>query len=538
LKYFIFILFVILLFHKNESLCLWEQDEAAYAGFAYTMVETGEYAIPDFEWSWPHRKPPLHFWLIAASYSIFGYNEFATRVPSVLAILVSLCILYYFSRRLYSEKIAMWTAFVFMGSLLIPVYGKISMTDATLLVCFTGSYFSIQSYLQSRNIKWLFYLFVFTSMGGLTKGPPIFITTCGALGLSFIFCKERKMFFSLLIVCILSLIPFLVWAFMTWTQDQGQFINWWIDWYILKRTSGTIYGQTGFIGYYFLVFVVCFFPWILFMPKGLNTMFKDFLLKNKSSQFFFQFSWIIFGWLFYEFIKSKLPSYAFAVIPLWSLYLAQAAVSFKENPSRLILNYAKVLGLFFILIGMGIIVVKDKIPFENFQTTALVLSLFFSSFGLIYLLHSKIKFLQNRLPEFALTFAFGLNFIAWSIALPAFESTRRFPKLIAEKVIALNYKPKHVFFSADYSMSSLPVYLSWAGYTYQTAPREYYEQVTFDSLRYSKNDLFMLQRRNFHYLEEIPDSFKLTPIYGWISDRGKVDTFFIAERRGFKTSLP
>jgi 4-amino-4-deoxy-L-arabinose transferase-like glycosyltransferase len=538
LKYFIFILFIILLFHKNDSLCLWEQDEAAYAGFAYTMVETGEYAIPDFEWSWPHRKPPLHFWLIAASYSIFGFNEFTTRVPSVLAILVSLCLLYYFSRRLYSEKIAMWTAFVFMGSLLIPVYGKISMTDATLLVCFTGSYFSIQSYIQSRNIKWLFYLFVFTSLGGLTKGPPIFITTCGALGLSFIFCKERKMFFALLMVCILSLTPFLAWAFMTWTQDQGQFIKWWIDWYILKRTSGTINGQSGFIGYYFLVFVVCFFPWILFIPKGLNNMFKDFLLKNKSSQLFFQFSWIIFGWLFYEFIKSKLPSYAFAVLPLWSIYIAQAVLSFKENPSRISSNYAKGLGVLFILIGMGILIVKDKIPFENLQITALILSLFFGSFGLIYLLHSKIKFLQNRLPEFALSFAFGLNFIAWSIALPAFESTRSFPKFIAEKLIALDYKSKHVFFSADYSMSSLPVYLSWAGYTYHTAPRDNYEQVTFDSLRYSKNDLFMLQRRNIHYLDEMQDSFKLTPIYGWISDRGKVDTFFIAERRGFKTSLP
>ena len=81
---------------------LWEQDEAAYAGFAYNMLEKDNYVIPDFEWSWPHRKPPFHFWLIAASYSLFGYNEFATRIPSVLAILTSLFLLYFFTKRLYS----------------------------------------------------------------------------------------------------------------------------------------------------------------------------------------------------------------------------------------------------------------------------------------------------------------------------------------------------------------------------------------------------------------------------------------------------
>ena len=81
MKYLILVLFTILLFINNDSLALWEQDEAAYAGFAYNMVEREQYLIPDFEWSWPHRKPPLHFWLIASSYKVFGYNEFATRLP-------------------------------------------------------------------------------------------------------------------------------------------------------------------------------------------------------------------------------------------------------------------------------------------------------------------------------------------------------------------------------------------------------------------------------------------------------------------------
>jgi hypothetical protein len=48
-KYLILVLFSLLLFINNDSLALWEQDEAAYAGFAYNMVEREQYLIPDFE---------------------------------------------------------------------------------------------------------------------------------------------------------------------------------------------------------------------------------------------------------------------------------------------------------------------------------------------------------------------------------------------------------------------------------------------------------------------------------------------------------
>ncbi len=45
---------------------LWDQDEAAYAGFAHQMLATGDWRLPGFAWSEVHRKPPLHFWLIAS----------------------------------------------------------------------------------------------------------------------------------------------------------------------------------------------------------------------------------------------------------------------------------------------------------------------------------------------------------------------------------------------------------------------------------------------------------------------------------------
>jgi hypothetical protein len=107
----VFILFVLIVF-TILKLVLYDQvisrplndyDEARYAEIAKNMIRTGEYLIPlaggpqeprnlpmtklsngeelyPFFW-----KPPAIVWLQAASMYVFGINEFASRIPSLLA---------------------------------------------------------------------------------------------------------------------------------------------------------------------------------------------------------------------------------------------------------------------------------------------------------------------------------------------------------------------------------------------------------------------------------------------------------------------
>ncbi|MBA3608705.1 MAG: glycosyltransferase family 39 protein, partial [Chthoniobacterales bacterium] len=55
---------------------------------AVTMLETGNYIVPQVG-SEPYlRKPPLVNWLVAGSFKLFGVrNEWAARLPSVLCVL-------------------------------------------------------------------------------------------------------------------------------------------------------------------------------------------------------------------------------------------------------------------------------------------------------------------------------------------------------------------------------------------------------------------------------------------------------------------
>ena len=55
---------------------------------AVTMLETGNYLVPQVGSEPYYRKPPLVNWLVAASFKLTGHrNEWTARLPSVLCIL-------------------------------------------------------------------------------------------------------------------------------------------------------------------------------------------------------------------------------------------------------------------------------------------------------------------------------------------------------------------------------------------------------------------------------------------------------------------
>ena len=73
------------LFFKLGERALFDPDEGRYAEIAREMYESGDWITPRLNQVKHFDKPPLTYWLAATSYSIFGVNEFAARLPSALA---------------------------------------------------------------------------------------------------------------------------------------------------------------------------------------------------------------------------------------------------------------------------------------------------------------------------------------------------------------------------------------------------------------------------------------------------------------------
>lgn len=101
---------------------------------AYEMAKAGTYMQPTVFGEPYFNKPPLFNWIVMASARIVGWNVLAVRVPSLLAVLLTTLLVYWFSLRLYRDRTnALLSGLVFLTSLdILYWYGWLGEIDATM----------------------------------------------------------------------------------------------------------------------------------------------------------------------------------------------------------------------------------------------------------------------------------------------------------------------------------------------------------------------------------------------------------------------
>lgn len=117
-------------------------DEAVYANNALEMSHSHNFFVLtlDGEPNLYNTKPPLAIWLMAISIKVFGANEFAVRLPSVLAFLGVLFLVFRFSKKIFaSYDIGVIACLVLLGSggLLISHGVRTGDLDSLLVFCTT-----------------------------------------------------------------------------------------------------------------------------------------------------------------------------------------------------------------------------------------------------------------------------------------------------------------------------------------------------------------------------------------------------------------
>ena len=111
---------------------LWDEDEPRFAVIARTMVETGDWVVPVFNGTLAVDKPVLMHWAMAASMSVFGVNEFACRLPSMIAALATALALLRLGTRLFNPTTGVVAALAWLGSLLAGIEAHAATPDAIL----------------------------------------------------------------------------------------------------------------------------------------------------------------------------------------------------------------------------------------------------------------------------------------------------------------------------------------------------------------------------------------------------------------------
>jgi 4-amino-4-deoxy-L-arabinose transferase len=157
------------------SRALWEPDEGRYTAVALEMQRLGDYLLPHLNHESIHlAKPPLTYWLLAASIQVFGRTEWAARLPNALAFIATVIVVAGLSRRLAPSAV-LPGPLVYAGALLPVAAANVIGADTLLTLWETLAVYGFVELVwgpadrlsRNRHLMWLAFGLAF-----LTKGPP------------------------------------------------------------------------------------------------------------------------------------------------------------------------------------------------------------------------------------------------------------------------------------------------------------------------------------------------------------------------------
>ena len=123
-----------LLFTANPELSLPSLDDCFYARKGVEMARAGDLSTVTWNGVPTFQNPPLQIDLLAASFALFGENDFAARLPSALMALGVLAGVLWLGHRLAGEEVALTAAALLAAVPLFCNHARRCMLDVPL--CF------------------------------------------------------------------------------------------------------------------------------------------------------------------------------------------------------------------------------------------------------------------------------------------------------------------------------------------------------------------------------------------------------------------
>lgn len=331
----IVVLSLLILLPGTFNLPLVDRDEPRFAHATVEMMDRGEWIVPYFNDVYRFDKPPLVYWWMRAHYALFGINDFASRLHSVLGAMASALGLFFMARRWFSATAGFLGGFSFLSCVQLFMHGRLCVADTPVVATVVLSQWALyEMWTQKEHRRWSgwFWLFYLAqAIGILTKGPvtPAFaLATAGMYWLAqwkflgqplwgsiWPIVKRLQPFTGLPIALGLPLLWFLP-------------VNWATDWaywqigvgeHVLDRTANAMNSRTFIPGLYFLTAFLSLMPWMSCASQGWHN-----LRKHLDAPTLFIASWLVGGYLLFLPVKTQLIHYVLPAMPAFFLLISRA----------------------------------------------------------------------------------------------------------------------------------------------------------------------------------------------------------------------
>jgi 4-amino-4-deoxy-L-arabinose transferase-like glycosyltransferase len=302
-------------FYNLGGYSLKEPDEGRYAEIPREMIEQGDYVVPHLNYVRYFEKPPLLYWTCAASYKLFGVNEWSFRFPNALAGLGCVLATCLFAGRWFSARTGLISGLILMSSFGFFAMARIVTIDMLFSFLLFSSLSCFYEFYRERRRFFLYLSWAALALAVLAKGPvaPVLLGASVVLFLgsekNLRFLKEAASPRALLLFAVIAGPWFVLMAVKE--KEFTQFF--FIDQHVFRFLT-TKHSRSGPLYYFFPVLFGGLFPWSIFIPRTVIL-----LWRKRETRLLLIWSLVVFT--FFSVSGSKLPPYILPLFPALSIVL-------------------------------------------------------------------------------------------------------------------------------------------------------------------------------------------------------------------------
>ena len=416
---FYIILCIVVYIIGSITVPLMEIDSVQYANISREMLLNKSF-LQIFDQGKDYLdKPPLLFWVSALSMYIFGINDIAFRLPSILMAVLAIYSTYKFTILYYSKEIALLAALVLASSQAMFLITHDLRTDTMLMAWVILGIWQFSSWLFTKKWISLITAFVAVAFGMMTKGPIALMVPIFSFVPHFLIHRNFKLLFKWeylvgVIIILVLLIPMDIGLyqqfdlhpekvmyektgtsglrFFYWTQSFG------------RITGESVWHENDHFLFLFENLLWGFLPWILFFIIGLVLELYT-ILKNKfrlqSHEEWISIPGFLITYTALGISNYQLPHYIYVVLPFVSIIAAKSIYSLiTVNENKILKNIISVINSILFSLVLCILFVLLVIPFGlNYYLISITVLIFIIIFG--YSIYKQKQLIPNTI-HFAL----------------------------------------------------------------------------------------------------------------------------------------
>lgn len=352
------------------------KGEPREAVVAYSMLETGNWILPENNGGDIAYKPPFFHWCIAAVSSITGkVTEYTSRMPSALSLIAMVLAGFLFYAKRRGASLAFLMSVITLSNFEVHRAGMSCRVDMMLTAFIVLALYQLYKWCEKgqRGFPWVATLFM--GCATLTKGPVGIVLPCLVTGVYLLLrgTKFYKAFFSMVLVAVTSCILPAIWYIAAYRQGGDNFIA-----LVMEENFGRFMGKmtyeshenpayynvmtvlAGYVPYTLLLVLSLFsltYKKITGKPREWWNRFTTYIREMDDTRLFSLLS-IVLIFVFYCIPKSKRSVYLLPIYPFIAYFLAEYIVYLVRISSKAIKIYAGFLSVAGILLLITFIAVK------------------------------------------------------------------------------------------------------------------------------------------------------------------------------------